>query len=465
MLVANCLILSGFSFAQKQDLDSVVHKEIQQRIKYDIYVGLIIGIVDSDGERYYSFGRKSLTDSAKPNKNTVFPMGSISKTFVATLLADMNQRGMVSYQSPVQNFLPKDVVVPVRGSKEITPWALITHTSGLPRKPANVTSEELASGYVGYTNEKAYEALLDAELLFESGSQFSYSSFGAGLLALALSHVAEKDYESLMQERVFSILSMNNTSTILTPKMQKNLASGYENLFPTVAHMNMIFQNIGSVKSTAKDMLRYLSANMALVETPLLNVLDTLHKSRVNEGISKNIKQGLGWWVLNEGGKEFIMHNGIVSGYRASAIFNKKDKKGVIVLANSNGMVEDIAMRIMIPGRNIWHLNQPLSIALFKKIQQSGVFSAIEHFKALPSEKLESYWKNEDGLNSLGFHYLDNGEFDHGIHLLKYAAELLPGSANLLDSIAYFYAKAGDAKNALLYYFELKSTWNPLYSA
>lgn len=455
VIAINLLLFSCCCFAQKQDLDSVVLEEVQQRIKHGIYVGLVVGVVDSSGERYYSFGKKSLVDSAKPDENTVFPVGSISKTFVATLLADMNRREVVSYQIPVQKILPKGVIVPIRGNKEITPWALITHTSGLPGKPDNVTSEELASGYLSYTSKKAYSALLHTELLFDSGSQFSYSSFGTGLLALALSHAAGKDYESLMQERVFSVLSMHDTSTVLTPRLQKNLAYGYENHFPTVMHVNMIFQDIGSVKSTAKDMLRYLSANMALLETPLESVLNTLHVPRVDEGISNNIKQGLGWWVLTEDGKEFIMHNGIVSGYRASAIFNKKDKRGVIVLANSDGMVEDVAMRIMVPGRNIWHLDQPLSIALLKKIQEGSVFTAIEYFKALPSEKLDTYWKNENGLNNLGFHYLDDGEFDSGISLLKYAADLLPNSANLLDSIAYSYAKAGNTKNAFVYYQKL----------
>src|SRR5688500_18273317 len=90
--------------------------------------GLVVG-VEAHGERGV-WHRGRLPDGAE----TIFEIGSITKTFTTTLLADMARDGLVALDDPVQRHLPAGVRMPVRG-RPITLEDLATHRSGLPRLP------------------------------------------------------------------------------------------------------------------------------------------------------------------------------------------------------------------------------------------------------------------------------------------------------------------------------------------
>ncbi|MGH3992089.1 MAG: serine hydrolase domain-containing protein, partial [Pseudonocardiaceae bacterium] len=99
-------------------------------------VGLVIG-AQARGETGF-WHRGSLPDGP----GTIFEIGSITKTFTATLLADMAGDGIVALGDPVQRHLPDGVWLPVRG-REITLEDLATHRSGLPRLPKGLVWQAL----------------------------------------------------------------------------------------------------------------------------------------------------------------------------------------------------------------------------------------------------------------------------------------------------------------------------------
>src|ERR1022692_1983819 len=100
-------------------------------------VGIAVGIIDANGRRFVTYGNFSVTDPRPVANDTVFEIGSTTKVFTSTILADMVQRGEVSLDDPVAKYLPADVKMPQRGGKQITLIDLATHTSGLPRLPSN----------------------------------------------------------------------------------------------------------------------------------------------------------------------------------------------------------------------------------------------------------------------------------------------------------------------------------------
>jgi CubicO group peptidase (beta-lactamase class C family) len=120
--------------------------------------GIVIGLLEADGStRIVSYGNAGA--NAQPlGAKSVFEMGSITKTFTGTLLADMVERGEVSLSDPVGKYLPANAKVPSRNGRQITLLDLATHRSALPRMPDNI-SREPGNPYPRYTIESMYAFL------------------------------------------------------------------------------------------------------------------------------------------------------------------------------------------------------------------------------------------------------------------------------------------------------------------
>src|ERR1017187_2809021 len=132
--------------------DSVIRAILADRIDtLHQNVGIAVGIVDANGRRFVSYGSFSVKDRRPVGNDTVFEIGSTTKVFTSTILADMVQRGEVSLDDPVAKYLPADVKMPQRGGKQITLIDLATHTSGLPRMPSNFAPKDNENPYADYT--------------------------------------------------------------------------------------------------------------------------------------------------------------------------------------------------------------------------------------------------------------------------------------------------------------------------
>ena len=149
-------------------------------------VAMVVGIIDPSGRRVVSYA--SVKKGEGPvDGNTVFEIGSITKVFTSLLLADMVQRGEVALTDPVSKYLPPNVKMPERGGKKITLVDLATHTSALPRMPANFHPKDASNPYADFTVAQLYEFLASVELTRDVGSKYEYSNLGGGLLGHVLS--------------------------------------------------------------------------------------------------------------------------------------------------------------------------------------------------------------------------------------------------------------------------------------
>ena len=138
------IVLSLFLFVAckitlaQTTLPDAVRSNIQARIDNGSNTAIVVGIIDVKGTTYYSFGVKSLKTKEAVNENTVFEIGSISKTFTGILLADRVIKGEAKLDDPLQNYLPTGVTAPTRNGESIKLVHLSNHTSALPRLPGNL---------------------------------------------------------------------------------------------------------------------------------------------------------------------------------------------------------------------------------------------------------------------------------------------------------------------------------------
>jgi len=325
--------------------DSAIRAILQDRVDTRRATGLVVAIIDHGGTSLYTAGTSG-APAVPLDGNTLFEIGSITKVFTASLLADMVARGEVKLDDPVAEFLPKTVRVPSRNGKQITLLDLATQTSGLPRLPGNLKPKDPANPYADYTVEQLYAFLSSYELTRDIGSQYEYSNLGVGLLGHALALKAGKSYEDLLVERILRPLGMNDTRITLSPAQKARLASGHSEAGAAVPNWDLpTLAGAGALRSTANDLLKFLAANLDSTSKPLGRELATTHIGRRDVGGPMRI--GLNWHILTALGRPIVWHNGGTGGYRSFIGFDEANQRGAIVLANQNVSADDIGFHLL----------------------------------------------------------------------------------------------------------------------
>jgi D-alanyl-D-alanine-carboxypeptidase/D-alanyl-D-alanine-endopeptidase len=337
---------------------SVTYKELSAQVKNFIFdqivnkskAAIVIGFVDPNGTKIFSFGNMSTAHNIPVNQNTFFNIGSITKTFTTLLLADMVKQGIVNLNDPIEKFLPPSVKVPQLNGMKITLEDLADHTSGLPEWPSNVWLNNTV-GYINpnYNATQLYQALSDTKLTREPGAQVQYSSFGIGLLGHILSLKSGGiPYEQLVKDRILDVLGMNDTKIALSQNETNNRFSvghlgGKEIITPRIP---TILADSGAFRSTAPDMLKYVSANLGLIHTKLDDAMQLGHLIRHTSIIANPMNysefRGLGWRVLTNFGTETITHTGAINGWNAFAGFIPTKQVGVIAMCSCDSTDADM---------------------------------------------------------------------------------------------------------------------------
>jgi serine-type D-Ala-D-Ala carboxypeptidase/endopeptidase len=342
-VIVLAMLLSTFSVrATAEDFTDAIHAYLQQCFEYGrIDGGCAVGLVDEHGSRVVCYGKMDNGTNQEIDGDTLFEIGSVTKTFTALLLADMVERGQMKLDDPVSKYLPEAVKVPTRNGKEITLLQLATHTSGLPREPVNLDTRIPDNPCASYSIEKFYDFLSGYKLKRDPGERFEYSNPGIAALAQAMVLKAGTDYESLVVERICLPLQMNSTRITLTPELKARLATGHSQ--PGFVMPSSEFGALapaGELRSTVNDMLKYVSANLGLTPTSVSSIMQRTQEAHVAE-IMPQTDIGLAWTISRDAlGTKIIGHNGGTHGFLAYVGFEPARCRGVVVLASSRGVNE-----------------------------------------------------------------------------------------------------------------------------
>jgi CubicO group peptidase (beta-lactamase class C family) len=348
-MLAAGLLLFAAAIARAQapgDLEKLLLNRTGENRKA---VGIVVGLVDAGGERFLASGATAPGGAVLPGADTVYEIGSITKVFTSLVLADMVVRGEVGLDDPVAKLLPATVKVPERDGKRITLRDLSNQVSGLPRMPDNLKPADGTDPYVDYGPDRLYEFLAKVELARGVGEKYEYSNLGVGLLGHALALKAGTSYEELVRKRVLEPLGMADTAVALDERLKSQLAPGSgPNLSPVKNWNFNVLAPAGALRSTARDMLKFLAAAMDLRETPLRAAFDLMLKEERPTG-TPDLTIGLGWHVWRRYGTEIVWHNGGTGGYRSFAGFDPAKRTGVIVLCNTSFGVDDLGLFALEP--------------------------------------------------------------------------------------------------------------------
>ena len=285
-----------------------------------------IAIIKDGKVNYYGINNKNDTISTVNNKKSVFEIGSISKVFTSTILANFVIDEKINLNDNINGYLKTSF----NNDTEISFINLANHTSGLPRLPSNLdlTKVNPENPYKEY-KEKELEEYLTKHLELLNKEKFQYSNLGAGLLGYTLSKIENTTYENLLQNKIFSKFNMYNSTSDIN-KIKGNLVKGLNNEGNDVPNWEFsVLAGAGAIFSTVEDLSQF-----AISQFDNSNKELKLTRKKTFE-VNENLDIGLGWHILKSQSKNFwYWHNGGTGGYSSSMVIDENTKNGIIILSN-----------------------------------------------------------------------------------------------------------------------------------
>ncbi|MGC1275669.1 MAG: serine hydrolase domain-containing protein [Planctomycetaceae bacterium] len=336
-------------------VEAIVRRHAERFVEGRPQRAIVIGVTSNGRRRVWGFGGfERYGERVVPDAKTVYEIGSITKTFTGTILADLVQSGTLRLDDPVQGLLPDDWSMPTRDDRDVSLLHLATHTSSLPRMPPGFGAFMLLTGtgddpYSEFRDENLKVTLTQIELTRPIGSRFEYSNLGMGLLGQALARAAHQpDVDSLFAKRLLEPLALTDTTFTPTAEQQSRLAPPFDD---GTAAQTWHFDSLkacGGLRSTADDMLAYAEAAMNRKASPLRPAFKLAMEPWRQTCIDQR-SIGLGWFVQpmpmpagvpRAPATRLVWHGGATGGYRTFLGLMPERNSAIIVLSNSTAEID-----------------------------------------------------------------------------------------------------------------------------
>jgi D-alanyl-D-alanine-carboxypeptidase/D-alanyl-D-alanine-endopeptidase len=322
---------------QRERIEAVLCRSAARR------AGLVVGVRSGGECGFWHRGR--LPDGA----GSIFEIGSITKPFTATVLADMAHEGLVALDDRVNHYLPAGAQIPSRG-REITLEDLASHRSGLPVLPKGLlwraVGPDRRDPYARWDTARLEAAVPRTGPRREPDRSFVYSNYGFGLLGHVLARRAGTTYEALVRERICRPLRL--AETWIEPADSERLATGHDRRGrPVPAWRLAALSGAGGLRSTASDLLAFLRVHDPGFRGPLAAAAAETRRTRFRRG---GLAVGLGWLSLAPRRRlpaRVFVHEGGTGGFRSFAGFIPEAGASVVVLANQARPVGRLGLKLL----------------------------------------------------------------------------------------------------------------------
>jgi CubicO group peptidase (beta-lactamase class C family) len=311
-------------------------------------VGLAVGVVCGGSlESFYGHGVADIASGTPITENTVFRIGSISKTFTAIAVMQLWEQGLVDLDAPANDYLRAYRLVPARSSwRPATVRHLLTHTAGVPEwvRPSRMVN----SGWFGETFPLGKRLPTLAEyyrgglrLAVEPGTIWAYTDHGFATLGQIVEDVSGLPLHRYLREHIFQRLGMYGSDLLRSERVQARLATGYtlgSKGAEAVTDRQGVTPAAGSIYSTPRDMARYVAALVgggsgergAILKPETLAMMFEPHY----QPDPRIPGMGLGFWRADLGGHPAVEHQGVVVGFNSQIFLAPNDSVGVMAFTN-----------------------------------------------------------------------------------------------------------------------------------
>lgn len=340
------LILFSNSYSQQIQVDSL-DLQIHQLIKDFEIPGLSIGIVRNDSIVFSKgYGNLEIHKERKVDENTIFGIGSITKSFTALTLGILVDEGKINWDDKVKDYLPYFELYAPYVSDNFTIRDLLVHRSGL---------KDVSGGILWYHSDYSREEVIKRLKYLEPVSGFREKPAYQNVMYVVASEIVKTvsgmSWDNFVKTRVFDKLKMNNTTSI-SAERESNGNLAHPHIWNEKYEKVTITQEIGDnmapagfIYSSSNDMSNYvrLLLNSGAIGKDTIvspKIINEIFKPQIiypftgapfnNEFTS----YGFGWWLTPKNGHKIIEHSGGIDGMSANLVMIRDMNFGFVILTN-----------------------------------------------------------------------------------------------------------------------------------
>jgi D-alanyl-D-alanine carboxypeptidase len=293
------------------------------------FPGLLVGISSPQGSFLYAAGYSNVATHAPLQANEVLRIGSITKTFTATVILQLAQQGKLSLNDPLSKYEPQ-----IPNASSITIRELLNMTSGIRHGSSPFPSAQ--NPQKSLTPQQVIANTVKHPLLFAPGTKYSYSDTGYLILGEVATKVTATDIGTLIQRQILTPLGLHHTVYAPGPPLPSPTAHGYRYVHgqaqDTTSWNEGWAGSAGTMASTLADLEAWAPA-LATGKGILSPSMQQQRLQMVNTG--QGISYGLGIAQITG----FFGHDGEVVGYNATMLYSPQANATLVVMGNTSPLL------------------------------------------------------------------------------------------------------------------------------
>lgn len=287
MLTASCSALATTKALTEQQIAQTVNQTIEPLLKEQNIPGMAVAVIYQGKPYYFTYGQADIAKNLPVTKETLFELGSVSKTFTGVLGGDSVARGEIKLSDPATKYWS---ALTGKQWKDINLLQLATYTAGgLPLQvPDEVTSQaSLLHFYQSWQPQWA------------PGSTRLYANASIGLFGALAVKPSGMSFEEAMSRRVFQPLNLAHTWIKVPASEEHNYAWGYRNDKAVHVSPGMLDAEAYGVKTTIEDMASWVQANIKPEQVDSATLRKGIELAQSRYWRIGSMYQGLGWEMHN----------------------------------------------------------------------------------------------------------------------------------------------------------------------
>ncbi len=347
------------STAGAQTMRENLQEEIEKIIFYDTEItnekipGYTIGIIVHDSTFVFHYGHADLQGHALTDSSQ-FEIGGLTKVFTATLIEQLVQEGILTYDLVFNECLPQEFRNPHLA--HLTIEHLVTHRSGFPKLPAEfgLYEKHPDDPFIGYPKKQLLKYYQEFQPRKKQKDKYFYSGINYALLEIAVEQMCREKFDEVLRKKVLQPAKLADTGIEL-PSIKRVVGIHNVNKMALQPRHYASFGGALGLKSSIRDLLQFLAVNLGQQSNALTQIWQATHQPVCKTEMSKFTWSGKGWHIVkNRKYYDAVMHSGSTSGHRAYLGFVQESKTAVIVLSNSEHSTNGLGFLILRLINNNW---------------------------------------------------------------------------------------------------------------